>query len=72
MPELHKMTLDYHQHRGKFLWFDEMGMVYYGPDGNNLICPEGLSAMGKFPVSLVDVKAAFALGVLVGRGQTEG
>jgi len=71
MPKLHKMTLDYYQHRGKLLWFDEMGMVYYGPDSNNLITPEGLSAMGKFPVSLGDVKNAFALGLLVGRGQTE-
>jgi len=68
---LHKMALDHIKHRSKFLWFDEMGIAYYGPDVNNLVYPEVLDALSTFPLTLADIKNAFALGLLVGRGQTE-
>lgn len=56
------------RYRGKSFWFEEDGTLYYGPNLDNLVFPEGLELTGVLPLlSLADLKAAFLLGRKVGR-----
>jgi len=66
MPKLHRMDLDHYKHRGKALFFTVEGETLYGLDPDNLIYPDGLDVTGKLPpITLADVKRAFALGMQV-------
>jgi len=58
-----KLELDDTRHRGRYLWIDTDGTLYYGPDEGNLICSDVLEVTGRLPeLSLLDIRRAFLLG----------
>ena len=70
MPELYRLDLEHFRHRGKALFFTAEGEALYGPSPDNVIYPDGLALTGEFPpITLADVKRAFALGVQVAQKQ---
>lgn len=57
------LKLDDMRHGKNMLWVDNDGSLYYGPNRDNLICPEILEFECKLPpFTLTDIKAIFLMG----------